>query len=103
MTPGTLVVLSFYIRGCPILHGEGNCLFSDVGTVVSSREEVKDVRREVGHMNMSLVGCRYTVKCEQNLLVSAGGFPLIMVLTGPSFELVKLEWSVELGFDQRQK
>ena len=36
---------------------------------------------------------------RQNLLVSAGGFPLVMVLTEPGFILVILEWSVELGFD----
>lgn len=67
LTPGTLVVLCFYIWGCPILHGERHCLFNHIGTVV---------------------------------LVSAGGFPLVMVLTEPSFILVKLEWSVELGFGQ---
>lgn len=37
---------------------------------------------------------------RQNLLVSAGGIPWIMVLTEPSFILVKLVRSVKLGFDQ---
>lgn len=42
----------------------------------------------------------YENETEKDLLVSAGGFPLVMVLTGPSFIWAKLKWSVELGFDQ---
>lgn len=50
LTPGTLVVLSFYIWGCTILHGERHCLFNDIGTVVPFREKIKDDRTEVRYI-----------------------------------------------------
>lgn len=68
LTPGTLVVLSFHVRCCPILHSEGHRLFNNIGAVI---------------------------------LVSAGGFPWVVVLT--SFILVILQWSVEFCLNHRQK
>lgn len=84
--------------------------------MVPFKEEIKD---EIGHIIMisswlkKFKTLSLKVNCDvyliphstrqrerNNLLVSAGGFPLVMVLTEPSFILVKLEWSVELGFDQ---
>lgn len=42
LSPGTLVVFSLHIGGCPVLHSEGHCLFNDVGTVVPLREEAEE-------------------------------------------------------------
>lgn len=119
LTPGTLVVLCFYIWSCPILHREGHCLFNHIGTVVSFKEEINETELKCVLVGFKIQNVATQSKIyikmlsdavltpdsmtqieREDLLVSAGGFPLVVVLHEPSFILVELKRSVELSFNQ---
>lgn len=83
LTPGTLVVLSFYIWGCSILDGVGHCLFNYIGTVVPFREEIKYDRIEVRHIIIQNVvtqserldSSEHKTKKDRTYLCLLVGFP----------------------------